>query len=375
MKRRESAEPINWDSLSPRRQKELMRVAVRIAERETARLRKNFGESALAISPSFRLKGARRAFWLDAEGRPARGRAGTRAASRARRGEWRELVLRVTVLAKWRRDERKENDPERVPRVFSGRIRRGRGYETVHIRTDVDELPQVGLRRRRLETRLAAFPWEMGSVCCLVREADNNALCVLSCNHVLGQLHRTTGGQGSTGVVVNQRDPDCAPVASVGVRRNIAGMYPDSPRPSLDAAIAPVTDPSRVSSTINNRRARGVQFDLTKIGLGLPVLVPGATGSCDGVITAIHSAGYWMELPCAEGPRRFFFRRLFEFATTPSTRRGDSGAGLLDPDDRLVGMLFVGRENSNHAFAMLAADIFDPATFSRGIRLVPDHNP
>lgn len=135
-KNKSQPEAIIWDHLSPRERRNYMRIAYKIARRESRILRERFGINALGIAPAFRTIGKRRRV------------KGVGSGPRPRRRDTpntpqREFVLCVTVSEKWPRGQEPKDLRQRVPPYFLARERRERGYRSYRIPTDVEDRKSV----------------------------------------------------------------------------------------------------------------------------------------------------------------------------------------------------------------------------------------
>ncbi|MCF7973158.1 MAG: hypothetical protein K9N55_05055 [Phycisphaerae bacterium] len=330
--------------MSDTQRSEYRKVAELVAQRESKK-RLHYGDNVLGFGVGFRMKGT-----------------GQRT--------YRELVISVSVLKKWKKGKIPK-DPTAIPPYFSKQY----GQYRYRIPTDVVEISGLVLHqaRTRLSVEYGGL-WEKGTICCLVRDTRTKHLYLLSCNHVLGALLRTEHCVGTIQTRIDLRNANrISRIARVTRIGDLASTFADLPLPSLDAAIARVRSVSEVSSRINGKIAKGIA---SQAMIGMKVSIPAASGALTGEIVRVQK-NEDMPYTCRHRtcqPFRLRFPTVIYYKpkSGQEPQAGDSGSSLLC-DEKLVGMHF-GLTGSGFGVAMFARDIFRQSIFSREIELVSDHN-
>lgn len=282
-----------------------------------------------------------------------------------------EVCLCFLVRRKWA-DGR--NRAQKIPEFFITYAKVDGKRIRVHVPTDVSEF-KGGAAQSLLNltsgvmSRAAGNPMDLGSACCLVRNAAlANERFLLSCYHVFA---RTLERPPQAGI-------DCVSGATV------IGSAIDAASPigslALDAALVRVDDPAITMLSVwglaPSRRA--TDFDIEQIAdrgqlfvLGRQV-APAVAGLPEEMRTDPVPAFFRAIFP---QPTEYDYRatagRSFAFSGTleykAAVRPGDSGAALVDTHGMVYGMHFFGRDD--FGYALSAPRIFDPGVFSIDIAL------
>lgn len=204
-----------------------------------------------------------------------------------------------------------------------------------------------------------------GTFGCLVRRGSD--VFILSNNHVLADVNRgrpgdpilqpgpADGGMADDRIAVlaeyvpldfGMSQPECSiaewsakvlncVAGALGSRHRLRAVKQTPGENRVDAALARPLSPALVSNEILHIGApRGVGA----AALGMAVQKTGrSTGHTRGVITQIDAT---MRIDY-DGPSALFTGQL---VASPMSRRGDSGAAVLDMEGRVVGLLFAGSD-------------------------------
>lgn len=282
-----------------------------------------------------------------------------------------EVCLCFLVRRKWAdRRTRTQKIPQFVVAYANVRGKRLR----VSIPTDVSEFkggaPQSALNLTSgVMSTIGGNPMDLGSVCCLVRNAAlPNERYLLSCYHVFS---RTLDRPPQAGI-------DCsAGGVAIGSTIDAASAIGTS---ALDAALVRVDDPATTEISVwglaPSRRA--TDFDIEQmVGRGqLFVLgrqvAPAAGGLPEEARSDPVPAVFRQIIPVpteydyrATAGRTFTFSETIEYKA--AVRPGDSGAALVDTQGMVYGMHFFGRDG--FGYSLSAARLFDPGIFSLDIAL------
>ena len=338
---------IHWDELSRPRQTQLLRVAKRIALRESKNLRERYGPDVLSVGVGFITKGKSRRLYRD-------------------------LVLRFFVRKKWS-DATPDDRLHYIPPTLAIRTGRAGKQRTVRIPTDVNLLSGGSLQRTSVVVRPpGASSGDTGSICCVVRDAQSGDQFLLSCKHVFGLTDMSPSCSGRDDAKIHARGPNENNVATIDQPSDLADIFPDQDQFSIDAAIARILRPSTFRRDVDGRPVLSIQTDEDQIRPGDQYkLLGGTSGVINATVVGIIPFAR-IPVTCNGQNHIWLFRRLVEYQPSPPTQGGDSGSPLMDASI-LVGMHFYLQGDSpRHAFAMLAEDVIDQSTFNRRLELVPD---
>lgn len=335
--------PIQWDSLSLQKRKKLLVRSYAIARRLRPRLKTVYGDNVESIGVGFRTKGK----------------------SKQLR---RELVIRIFVKKKWRKGT-KTNDCHCIPKYFSTTFKTISGRKILtKIPTDVNQIGRGKLHRTTVRVSEGSDPI-VGSICCVLEDADTAERFLLSCNHVFGLVGNPPTCEGTLDAQIDSVDPDQKALARIVRQRDVAGLYPNQQQFSLDSAIA------RIELANFRRRTDGypaldVLRNTSAIHPGDKLKIPARSGVLTATVAGIIEE-HPILVECNETTDTWLFRRLLEYSLSPTSKPGDSGAPLMDAS-LLVGMHFYYDAHLRHGFAMLAADLLKTDVFGRALALVPD---
>lgn len=282
-----------------------------------------------------------------------------------------EVCLCFLVRRKWAdRRMRAQKIPEFVAaytNVHGKRIR-------VLIPTDVSEFkggePHSALNLTSgITSRSGGSPMDLGSACCLVRNAAfPSERYLLSCYHVFS---KTLDRPPQSGI-------DCiAGGALIGSAIDAASAIGSA---ALDAALVRVDDPSITEMSVWGLAPsqRATDFDIAQLAgrgqlfvLGRQV-APAVGGLPEEVRSDPIPAFLRALIPVpteydyrATAGRTFVFSDTIEYKA--AVRPGDSGAALVDTQGMVYGMHFFGRDG--FGYSLSAPRLFDPGAFSLDIAL------
>jgi hypothetical protein len=191
-----------------------------------------------------------------------------------------------------------------------------------------------------------------GTLGCLVKDRRNNATVILSNNHVLANSNQAT--IGDLIIQPGPADGGSAPADTIATLTRFHPIDFSSGAGNLiDAAIATPIDPNDVVHEIKDIGANipTETRNITVGDLGAPVKKSGrttelTTGTIDTVSATVNVKYGMFE------KANFVDQIVIANPQVEISAGGDSGSGVLDGDNKLIGLLFAGSE----------ADAGEPAT-------------